>query len=181
MATKIGRISVAVDDVLHENLRKIAEKEGMTVSEVIRNAISTFIGLEGIKISADEIKMYSKLLSGREHLIIDTETWVIILDELNKNASDEFWKVIEKIGYEHGVEIKIKGCGCLEEALKMLDVKNLVRVKSEKNVHTLVLTARNEHKFLKEFLSGLCEALGIEVEIIEGLRKLVLIEKGEKD
>ncbi len=177
MVTKIGRISVAVDDVLHENLKKIAEKEGMTVSEVIRNAISTFTGLDRIKISADEIKLYDRLLSGGEHIILDAETWIAILDELNKNASDDFWEIIRKIGYEHGVELKIKGYERLEDVLKLLDIENLFRVKSEKNVHTLILTARNEHKFLKEFLSGLCEALGVKVETIEGLRKLVLVEK----
>jgi hypothetical protein len=149
----------------------------MTVSEVIRNAISTFTGLDGIKLSADELKLYNRLLSGGEHIIVDAETWIAILDELNKNASENFWKVIKKIGYEHGIELKIRGCGRLEEALKLLDTENLFKVKSEKNVHTLILTARNEHRFLKEFLSGLCEALGIEVETIEGLRKLVLVEK----
>ncbi len=178
MVSKVDRVSVAVDNNLLQSLKSLAEKEGMTVSEVIRNAISTYIKLEGSNASIDEIKLYSDLLSGREHVILDTEIWITVLDELNEKASDEFWESIRKIGYEHGIEFKFRGCGSLEEALRLLDVKNLFRVKSEKNVHTLVLTARNETKFMKEFLTGLCEALGVEVEFVEGIRKLVVIEKG---
>jgi len=177
--SKVDRVSVAIDSNLHEALKKMAEKEGMTVSEVIRNAISAYLKLEGAEVSIDEIKMYSDLLSAREHVILDTDVWITILDELNERASDTFWEDVKKIGYEHGVEFKVRGCGCLEEALKLLSIKNLFKVKSENNVHSLVLTARNEHKFLKAFLSGLCEALGVEVETVESIRKIVIIEKSK--
>ncbi|RLI76874.1 CopG family transcriptional regulator, partial [Archaeoglobales archaeon] len=93
MATKLKRVSVAIDNETNNILEELANKENKTISEIIREAIGLYSKLgddEENMIDINKIKAYDELLRGREHIILDLEVWIAVLDELNEKASEEF-------------------------------------------------------------------------------------------
>jgi len=179
MADKLLRISVAVDEGTRNTLESLAKRENKTISEVIRQAIMMYSKIRD-RLSTEEINEYVDLVSKKDNIIIDIELWLMILDELNKHSSEEFWNLIEKIGYEHGLELKSKGVKSIEEVLNLFEFRHMFEVKKNdsENSYVLILATRNEVKLLKAYLCGLFKSLGVNnVEIIEGLRKLIVLLK----
>ncbi|AEA46178.1 ribbon-helix-helix protein, CopG family [Archaeoglobus veneficus] len=178
MAEKLKRISVAVDSDTDRILRILAKKENKTISEIIRNAISVYSEFDKDKekgVSPGKTKIYAELLAGREHVIVDIELWVAMLDELNETASEKFWEIVEKIGYEHGIQYRMKGLYSLQDVLTHMENENWFRVKADEGIYTLILSARSEQRILRTFFKGLLRALNIDAEMVEGLRKLIIV------
>ncbi|RLI84449.1 CopG family transcriptional regulator [Archaeoglobales archaeon] len=176
MAGKLRRLSVAMDEETNKILEELVHKENRTASEIIRHAINQYYHFRDI--SPESIKIYSELLYGREYIILDIELWIAMLDELNEKASDRFWENVRRLAEAHSWQIRNKGFKDLVEVMRYLEYENLFRVKlnGDKNV-TLVLSSRNEQKFLKIYLESLLDNLGYRVKIIEGLRKIMITEE----
>ncbi len=176
MGRKTRRISAAVGAELYSKLREISKKESKSISEIIRDSLELYIVMANSEMDIKDIVLCRDLISSGENLIVDTETWITILSELNRSASEDFWKNVRELGREQGAEFKVKGVKNLKDVLETLSVKRLYNLKHEDNVYTLILTARHEQRFLKEYILGICEELGVNVEIVEGIRKLVIVE-----
>jgi hypothetical protein len=178
MTEKLLRISVAVDEETRNILEKLAKKENKTISEVIRQAIIMYSKIEDKDLLEVVIEKYLDVVSKSDNIIIDIELWLTILDELNRHSSEEFWEMVEKIGYEHGLELKSRCIKSLEEVLNLFEFRHLFEVKKndKRDGYVLILATRNEVKLLKSYLKGLFRSLSIEnVEIVEGLRKLIIL------
>jgi predicted DNA-binding protein len=183
MTDKLLRISVAVDEETRSMLESLAKRENKTISEIIRQAIITYSKIEDKNLLVEAIDKYLDVVSKSDNIIIDIELWLTILDELNRHSSEEFWELIEKIGYEHGLELKSRGVTSIEEILNLFEFRHLFEVKKNdsKDGYVLILATRNEVKLLKAYLCGLFKSLGIEdIEIVEGLRKLIILKKESK-
>ncbi|WP_202320287.1 ribbon-helix-helix domain-containing protein [Archaeoglobus neptunius] len=176
MTRKKKRISAAVNTELFRKLKETSKKEDKPVSEVLREALELYFALSSSGLTLKDVEVYCNFISGGENIILDTETWIMILAELNKCASESFWEEIRQIGREYGAEFKVRGVVELKDVLEHLAAKRLYNVKSEGKIHTLILATRPEQRFLKEFILGICEELGIRVDIIEGIRKLIVTE-----
>jgi len=177
-SNEIHRISVALDNKSYELLQKLANQKRATISDIIRTSLESYSEIsKNDYIDIDNLIEYSQLIYGGESVIVDIELWACLLDVLNENVSDEFWKQIEKIGYEYGIHYKNKGLKDVGEALKCLEIGNWFRLKPNGGNYVLVLRTRNVEKILKVFLENLFEAFGTPVDIVEGLRKLTIINK----
>ena len=182
MAKKFTRVSVALDRKSEEMLNILVRKKNTTISEIIRRAINTYFELENAatKITPDITKIYTDFLSDGEHCIVDIEHWTAMLDELNKKASDEFWEIMERIGYEHGIQYKNKGLTDVYDILRYMEVGNWFRVKIDgEGSYTLILSTHTSQKFLKIFFENVFKAQGIPVRIYEGFGKLRLVKVKE--
>ncbi len=178
MPNKLYRVSVAVDEKTRSILESIAKEENKTLSEVIRQAILMYSKIKDL-VALDEVENLVDIISKSNNIIIDIELWLTFLDELNKCSSERFWEIIERIGYEHGLELKSRGIKSIEEVLKVLSIRHFFEVNKNNGNYTLILTTRSEVKFLKTYLLGLFKSLGIEknFELLEGLRKIIIITK----
>ncbi len=177
MAAKLKRLSVAVDDKISNILEKLSKEEGKTISDIIRSAIITYAEItEEGEPQVETIKKYEEFLTKRDHIILDLEIWIALLDFINEVADEKLWNVIEEIGYESGLEFKVKGLS-LKDVLKSLEFKNILKEKTENGVIVLVLTSRSEANLITYYLKGVFKAMGIEAEIIPGVRRLVIIRK----
>jgi len=176
MTGKLLRISVAVDENTRSLLENLAKKENKTISEIIRQAIITYSKIEDRL--PEEIDEYLDIVSKKDNIIVDIELWLTILDELNKHGSEDFWNIVEKIGQEHGLELRSRGITNIREVLSLFELRHLFEVKKNNNGYVLILTTRNEAKLLKAYLYGLLKSLGINnIEIVEGLKKLIVLLK----
>ncbi len=173
---KFKRLSVAVDDSIVEILEKLTAVENKTVSDVIRESIITYAELAegGAKIS--DFKQYEEILERRDHVMLDLEIWIALLDFVNSKADEEFWKLIENVGYELGVEMKLKGLG-LEDLLEHMEIKNLLNYSKEGGVYILTLVSRSATNMVMRMLRGAFRAMQIEAEVIPGVRKIVIVDK----
>lgn len=179
MVNKPKRISLATDEEVANLLEDIVKREKTTMSQVIREAIRSYYVLKTNKaISSEMARSYVELLYGKEHIVLDIEIYGAMLAELNEKASGRFWELVEKVGYEHGLRFKLEGYEDVSEVLKHLEAKNWFGLKIDKDgYYTLVLSIRDEQKIMKTFLGGLFKGLEEPVNIVEGIRKLFVIKK----
>ena len=179
MPDKLHRVSVAVDEKTRSILESLAKKENKTLSEIIRQAIMVYSKIRD-KLVVENIDKYLDIVSSN-NIVLDIELWLTILDELNKCSSQDFWNAIERIGMEHGFELRSKGVKDIDDLLNLLSLRHLFEVNKNRNSYTLVLATRNEAKLLKAYLKGLFKSLGVEreIEIVEGLRKLIILKKAK--
>ncbi len=174
------RTSIALDSRTHEMIRILAKRKNTSASEIVRRAVATYFEIENeiMDVSPDITKVYADFLSNGEHVIVDIEHWAAIWEELNEKASDKFWKIIEKSGYEHGIQYKNKGLTDVYDVLKYIEVGNWFRLKVDGDgCYTLVLSTHTEQKFLKQFLESLFKAQEIPVETRDSFGKLMVVKK----
>jgi|Deesub1362A_J573_1020465.scaffolds.fasta_scaffold00202_52 hypothetical protein len=179
MAKKFTRVSVALDGKTEEMLNILVKKKNTTISEIIRRAITTYFELENAatRITPDVTKIYTDFLSDGEHCIVDIEHWTAIWEELNEKASEDFWKIMEIIGHEHGIQYKNKGLTDVYEILRYMEVGNWFRIKIDgEGSYTLILSTFTAQRFLKVFFENLFKAQQIPVEIHEGYGKLRIVK-----
>ena len=174
----IRRISVALDSETYRMLHKLAIEDNTTVSGVVRSAISLYDELNKTKyIDISKLIRYSELVYGGENVIVDIELWACILDKLNENGSEELWKRIENIGTGFGIQYKNKGLVDVKEILNYLEIANWYNLKTNGDSYTLVLRTRNIEKLLSILLKSIFKVHGIPVEIVKGLRRLIIIKR----
>ncbi|RKY47050.1 MAG: CopG family transcriptional regulator [Candidatus Neomarinimicrobiota bacterium] len=176
---EMKRITVSLDEETAKMLEELVSLDKRSVSEIVRFAVSDYYKTRSSKsINPEFIDVIIDLLSEREHVIVDVSLWTAILEELNEVAKEDFWKFVGKVGKEYAIQLKVKGLRRVYDILKYMESSNWYRVKpSSTNTYILVLTVKAEVKILSIFLQNLFEALEIPVEIIEGVRKLIIIEK----
>ena len=178
---EVKRITVSLDDETARMLEELANSDKRSVSEIVRFAVSEYYKLRGgvqRYVDPDFVGTIIDLLSEGEHVVVDISLWATMLEELNKNAKDEFWRFVGKIGKEYGFQLKVKGLNNVYEVLKYMECLNWYNVKvSSPNTYILILTVRAEVKLLSIFLQNLFSALEASVEIIEGGRKIIINEK----
>ncbi|MFO7966461.1 MAG: ribbon-helix-helix protein, CopG family [Archaeoglobaceae archaeon] len=178
-ANDIHRISVALDSNTYELLQSLTEKKNSTVSNVVRNAIETYQKLnKNNQTDVEVLSRYSELLYGGENVIVDIELWACILDELNEKDPKKFWEHVARIGSEYGFHYKKMGITDIEGVLSQLETMNWFKLKTNGDKsYVLILRTRNVEKLLKVFLENLFSAQETPVEIMEGLRKLIIFPK----
>ena len=177
---EIKRITVSLDDGTAKMLEELANSEKRSVSEIVRFAVSEYYKLRGVQryVDPEFVERIIEMLSESEHVMADVSLWATMLEELNRTAKDEFWEYVGKIGKEYGFQLKIRGLCDTYEILKHIECFNWYHVKAlPPNTYILILTARAEVRLLSIFLQNLFGALEIPVEIIEGVRKIILVEK----
>lgn len=127
--------------------------------------------------SLEDALVYSDLLSAREHVIVDIEIWSAILEIIDENKKEEFFELVENVGFEHGIQYKEKGLRTIEDVLKYMEYENWFRLKvNSDRTYTLILLAKSEQKTLESFLKGVFKAMKFNAEIRHYYRKLIIVE-----
>ncbi|MBO8180157.1 MAG: CopG family transcriptional regulator [Archaeoglobus sp.] len=177
---EVKRITVSLDDETAKMLEALANSDKRSVSEIVRFSVSEYYKLREVQkyVDPEFVGRIVDLLSESEHVMVDVSLWATILEELNRTANEKFWEYVGKIGREYGFQLKVKGLNDIFEVLKYMECLNWYHVKaSSSNTYTLILTVRAEVKLLSVFLQNLFNALEKSVELIEGVRKIIVIDK----
>ncbi|MBO8182936.1 MAG: ribbon-helix-helix protein, CopG family [Archaeoglobus sp.] len=179
MTLKTRRLSVAVDPSTYRILERLVEKEKKSISEIVRRSINVLAKMSedsDLK-SLEEAMIYSELLSGEEHVIVDIEIWAAILEMIDEDKRDEFLEIVRNVGFEHGIQFRKRGLNSIQDVLRYLEHEKWFRLKlNSGKAFTLVLSVKDELKILEEFLKGMFEAMRFKVEIKECYKKLIILE-----
>lgn len=170
------RVTVTLDDEAINKLEELANRDSRSWSEVVRSALSSYYNLSFSDFSdIEHLDEFLDLVASREHVIIDSGLWTAMLDVINDAADETFWEIVKKVGIEYGMQCRERGISNTKEILKRLEVENWFKVKTiSENTFTIVLNMRSVSKLALKFLEGLFEALGLDTEVHEGLRKIII-------
>ncbi len=164
------RISIALDRETFEILNELKESYS-SVSELFREVLKfhkKFRYLENE--DPARIKTYVDMLSHGEHIILDIDHWVAFLRFISTHPEKEkFWEVHRKVSESHAEEFKGMG---INEILKRLEACNFFRINMKGDEYTLVFGSDEVKEFVRKFLEGVFEGMGIKAEIKEELAKL---------
>jgi isopropylmalate/homocitrate/citramalate synthase len=109
------------------------------------------------------------MLSEGEHVILDLDHLVILLEIVEECNDERFWNVHKEIAKNHaeqfsGMEI--------EKILRRLEICNFFRLGKTGNEYILVFGSNYIKKFVREFLEEIMKELNKKVEIKENLTKI---------
>ncbi len=176
MTAKFKRLSVAVDESIMGILEKLTAVENKTVSDIIRESILAYAELADGGARPSELRHYGELLERRDQVFVDLEVWIALLDFINSKADEEFWKLIENIGYELGVEFKLRDMK-IRDLLRHFQFKNILTFTEENGIYILTLVSRSATNMILMMLRGAFKAMNIDAEVIPGVRKIVIVDK----
>ncbi len=164
------RISIALDQETFRILSSLKDSYS-SVSELFRELLkfhNKFRFLENEDPS--RIKTYVDMLSHGEHIILDIDHWVAFLKFISSHPEkDRFWEIHRRVSESHAEEFKGMN---LSEILRRLEACNFFRVNIKGVEYTLVFGSDEAKEFVRKFLEGVFEGMGIKAEIKEELAKL---------
>ncbi len=164
------RISIALDQETSRILNELKESYS-SVSELFRELLKfhrRFKFLENEDPS--RIRTYVDMLSHGEHIILDIDHWLAFLKFISTHPDKEkFWEIHKRVSMAHAEEFVGME---LNEILRRLEACNFFRISMKDGEYALVFGSDEVKEFVKKFLEGVFEGIGIEAEIKEELAKL---------
>lgn len=142
------RTTIAFDEETAEIFEKLKEGK-LSQSEIVRNALKFYhLFREFENYDMEKLKIYVEMLAEGEHVILDLDHLVILLDVVEKHKDERFWEVHREIARNHaeqfsGMEV--------EEILKRLETCNFFRLGKSSNEYVLVFGSDHIKKFMRVF------------------------------
>ncbi|WP_457591242.1 CopG family transcriptional regulator [Geoglobus sp.] len=164
------RISVALDEETHEIFSNL-KGSFSSVSEMFRELLKFYSKFRFLENQDPfRIRTYVEMLSEGEHVILDIDHWVAFLRFMRSHPEKEkFWNVHHSISKSHAEEFYGMD---VELILRRLEACNFFRVNVKSGEYTLVLSNDDVKEFVKKFLEGVFDGMGIKAEIKEEVAKL---------
>lgn len=168
------RITVALDEEALDLLDEMDEEEDISKSELVRRAIRFYYGSKRLrKYGTEKLDSYLDLLSEGEHIVLDIDHWLLLLDVLESSSKkEEFWEKSKKVADSHADQLASE-VKTLEDLLERLSTCNFFRLnKASEKEYTLLINSEKSKKFVQRLLKDFCNSMGFEVEIQEDIGKL---------
>ncbi len=163
------RTTIAFDEETAEIFEKL-KQEKLSQSEIVRNALKFYYLFRELeKYDMEKLKVYVEMLAEGEHVILDLDHLVILLDIVERHENERFWELHREIARNHaeqfsGMEI--------EEILKRLETCNFFRLGKSSNEYVLVFGSDHLKRFIRIFLEEILKGLDKRFEIKENLTKI---------
>lgn len=171
------RLTVNLDPETNEKLTELAEGQGSSKSQLVRDAINHYHRLhqEWSGITEEQLLWYVRLLGGTEHKILDVEHIDSLFDKID--SVDKLESEWYQIGQKHGIEWS-RQFNSLQEKLRVLEYCNWYSVTSvDENQYALTFNDEIEAQLVGAFLQGECEELGFDIDIRHIDRKLIISQQ----
>ena len=178
------RITVSLDDETREILDSLVGRTGQGNSELVRQAL-TFYAANLQAAQADvsiDLEEYHAMLSTGEHALLDIDFLHILLAHIRTDDGEwpeEFVEDIDRVARYHASEYEGRYSE-LRELLDWLSVCGFLTVReSQANTYHVVFPTEDLKWFMLRFIETSTENLPFEVEIEEGVSKVLMIEDSE--
>lgn len=173
------RLTVNLDSETSEELEELANSQGHSKSQVVRDALTHYHDLkhEWQQVDEDRLKWFVRLLGGREHRIYDMDHIDSLLAEVD--SIDRLKTEWYELGKDHGVEWSGQ-FPSLERKLQVLEYCNWYTITSvDDDQYHLVFSNDRKAALVGEFLRGECEELGFPIDVNQIDRKLIVTEQSD--
>jgi len=172
------RITVSLDEDAKEALEQLVSQTGKGNSELVRQAISFYAANRQVA-SSDvslDLEEYHEMLASGEHALLDID----FLHTLLKYSPDDgeraeaFTRDLDRVAEYHAAEYAER-FGSLEEVLDWLSVCGFLTVReSTENTYHVVFPTEDVKWFMLRFLRKSTAQLPFELEIEQGVSKVLL-------
>ncbi|MEM2289757.1 MAG: hypothetical protein QXW77_01240 [Candidatus Hadarchaeales archaeon] len=159
----MGRITVALDAECERILQKLSRELEISYSAVVRRALKLLA--EAPK--KEQVEEWCRLLGGGEHVILDLEHLLLLLE----HVGEEFYKERKKVSQSHAKQLS--GIG-VEEYLRRLEACNLFRLSKAAGNYTLILPSPSLKRFIGAVVSETLQGMGYRVSLEEDMMKIRL-------
>lgn len=174
------RLTISLDEEARSALETLAEKSDESQSELMRRAIRFYAAnYEAAKTDDDKsLEEYYKMLSGGEHALLDIDFLHLFLSYLidENGSNEELRKDIRRVADYHGEEYRER-FDSLDGLLQWLSLCGFLTVRqSDEQTYHAVFQSPEIRWFMTRFIVGTVENLSFDVQVEEGVSKVLFIE-----
>jgi hypothetical protein len=175
------RLTVSLDGQSREALDDLVDRTGKGQSGLVREAIifyATNFQAAHTDSSAN-LEYYHRMLSSGEHVLLDIDFLHGLLDnvEVERGEPDEaFQDIIDQVAKYHATEYQ-RRFDTLKELLDWLSVCGFLKVReADENTYHVVFPTEKIKWFMTEFIKKTSEGLAFDIEVSEGVSKVLFVE-----
>lgn len=175
------RLTVSLDEQSREALDELVELTGEGQSETVRRAIHFYATNFQVANSETDVDLvqYHRMLSGGEHVLLDIDFLHGLLDNVeleNGEPSPEFQEVIDQVAEFHADEYRTRFTS-LADILDWLSFCGFLTArKADDDTYHVVFPTEKVKWFMTRFIQRSTEKLEFEVEVSEGVSKVLISE-----
>ena len=176
------RVTVSLDERSREALDGLVDRTGRGQSEIVREAL-TFYATNFQAANTDSsanLEQYHAVLSGGEHVLLDVDFLHGLLDAVDAGDGEPnaaFRDVIDRVAAYHAAEYEQR-FDTLGELLDWLSVCGFLTVREAgEGTYHVVFPSAEIRWFMTEFIAETSRELPFDVEISEGVSKVLVTEQ----
>jgi len=175
------RLTVSLDEQSRGALDDLVEQTGNGQSETVRRAIMFYAANFQVANSESDVDLeqYYRMLSGGEHVLLDIDFLHGLLDSVELDSGEpkpEFQQVIDQVAEFHADEYGTRFT-CLADILDWLSFCGFLTARRANNdTYHVVFPTEKIKWFMTRFIKRSTEKLDFEVEVSEGISKVLITE-----
>lgn len=175
------RVTVSLDDDAREALEDLTGKTGQGQSELVRRSLTFYAANFGAASaeSSEQLEDYHKMLTGGEHVLLDVDFLHCFLDYVSDgegNPDPDFLEMADAVSDYHAREYDGE-FDSLDELLEWLSLCGFLSVRrSDENRYHVVFPSEQIRWFMTRFVERSTVDLPFDIEIEEGLTKVMMTE-----
>jgi hypothetical protein len=171
------RLTVNLDSESETTLERLAEEQGASKSQLIRDAIEYYriICQEWQHVDTGEFEWYARLLGSGEHQIYDVDHIDALLSAI-ETPPESLLAEWERVGHKHGLEWDTQ-FNDIEQKLRVLEYCNWYSITMiSDDQYALTTQSRKQAALMCSFLEGECAELGLEAEFQQVDQKILVTD-----
>jgi len=177
-----NRVTVSLDDDARTALEDLTQKTGQGQSEVVRRSLTFYAAnfQAANAESSEKLQKYHKMLSGGEHVLLDVDFLHCFLNSVSNsdgNPDEDFLQMADEVSDYHAREYDGE-FESLDELLEWLSLCGFLSVRrSDENRYHVVFPSEQIRWFMTRFVERSTANLPFDIEIEEGLTKVMMTER----
>lgn len=176
------RITVSLDTEAQEALEKLVSQTGRGNSELVRRALTFYAAnFQAANSNASvDFEEYHEMLAGGEHALLDIDFLHVLLANVEREDGewvDSFVEDVDRVARYHAAEYADR-FDDLQEVLNWLSVCGFLTVReSQANTYHVTFPTENLKWFMLRFIRKSTVDLPFELEVEQGVSKVILTER----
>lgn len=175
------RLTVSLDEQSREALDDVVARTGEGQSETVRRAIVFYAAnFQAANSETNvDLEQYHRMLAGGEHVLLDIDFLHGLLAHVETEGgepSPEFQRIIARVADFHAEEYRSR-FNSLADILDWLSFCGFLTArKADENTYHVVFPTEKVKMFMTQFIEHSTEKLDFEVEVSEGVSKVLITE-----
>jgi len=180
-----NRITVSLDESASTALESLVEETGKSRSEIVRNSVEFYA--ENLRIATggkyDNLEAYHQMLSKGGHVLLDVDFLHAMLNYVTEEDGEfpvEFWEFVDPVASFHATEFG-KRFDDIQGLLNWLALCGFLTIQeANEDTFQVVFPSKEVRLFMMRFIEKSSTELPHDIEVEEGVSKVIVKEKGKR-
>ena len=176
------RVTVSLDDDAREALVDLTDRTDAGRSEIVRRALTFYAAnyTAATTEAGTRLGEYHSMLSGGEHVLLDVDFLHCFLDHVTDESGDpdpSFLESADQVSDYHAREYDGE-FETLDDVLEWLSLCGFLSVRrSDESRYHVVFPSEHIRWFMTRFIERSCQDLPFDINIDEGLTKVLITKR----